>query len=189
MVSKARFVGRTRRRGDIRFPHNEEAMEPSEVVTYRLSPEEMERLMKGDKATMGAAPKTKKDLTKEVYLKLVKQGKLDSHIRKEYGLSSWTQMKRMKENWGIAGGSGAAASKKRDAAPVERSLEQLMARMDKLTAEHAETKKQLNELQGMLTQLKQEVNIPNRQYISNGDEKSNNDKTIELMRTLLKELL
>ncbi|GEC93801.1 hypothetical protein [Brevibacillus brevis] len=162
-------------------------MEPSEVITYRLSPEEMERLVKGDKNTMGAATKSRKDLTKEVYLKLVKQGKIDSHIRKEYGLSSWTQLKRMKENWGILEASG--AGNKRDAAPVEVSLEEVMARMDELAAEHAETKKQLNELREMLTQLKQEMKLPNRQYIPNVDEKSNNDRTIELMRALLKELL
>ncbi|UED76084.1 hypothetical protein [Brevibacillus sp. DP1.3A] len=162
-------------------------MEPSEVITYRLSPEEMERLMKGDKTTMGAAPKTKKDLTKDVYLKLIKQGKLDSHIRKEYGLSSWTQLKRMKENWGIAGGSG--AEEKQVAVPVETSLEQVMARMDEMAAEHAETKKQLNGIGEILTQLTQKINSPNTQYIQNDGEKSNDQQVNELIRKLLKELL
>ncbi|XOS91835.1 hypothetical protein ACLMAB_26155 [Brevibacillus laterosporus] len=187
MVTRARFFGRGRRRGDIRFPHNEEDMLPGEVITYKLSPGEMTKLLEGDKNVMGSAAKSKKDLTKDVYLKLVKQGMIDSHIRRKYGISNWTQLKRMKDAWGISGDSESKTPPK-DKAPTGISPEQIMTRLDEMAAGQAEIKKQLNGIWEILTQLTKE-NKPNSQYIQNENEKSNDDDSIVLIRKLLKELL
>ncbi|MED1786170.1 hypothetical protein P4V47_01355 [Brevibacillus laterosporus] len=187
MVTRARFVGRGRSCGDIRFPHNEEDMFPGEVITYKLSPEEMKKLLEGDKNVMGAAAKSKKDLTKDVYLKLVKQGMIDSDIRRKYGISNWTQLKRMKNAWGISGDSESKTTPK-DKVLAGISPEQIMTRLDEMAAGQAEIKKQLNGILEILTQLTKE-NKPNSQYSQNENEKSNGDDSIVLIRKLLKELL
>ncbi|WP_419877691.1 hypothetical protein [Brevibacillus centrosporus] len=162
---------------------------PSEVITYKLSPVEMARLLEGDEGSMGAATKSKKDLTKDVYLKLVKQGMIDSHIRKEYGISNWTALKRMKDTWGIAVDGGASKGAEAPVVPAYVSLEQVMTKLIEVAAEQAETKKQLNGIHEILTQLMQKINSPVDQYIQNEREKSNDDKSVELIRALLKELL
>lgn len=166
-------------------------MEPGEVVTYQLTPEELEKYKKGDVKPMAAAAKklTKEDLTKEVYLKLVKQGKIDAHIRKEYGISNWTTLKRMKDAWGITGDGRASQTVTDSTLPAGVSLEQIMDKLNIIATEQAETKKQLNGICEILTQLTQKNNSPNDQYIQNRDEKSNNDQTVDLIRALLKELL
>ncbi|GED34015.1 hypothetical protein P9G84_22450 [Brevibacillus centrosporus] len=162
---------------------------PSEVITYKLSPVEMAKLLEGDKKSMGAATKSKRDLTKDVYLKLVKQGMIDSHIRKEYGISNWRALKRLKDAWGIAGDSGASKGTKAPVVPAGVTLEQVMTKLNEVAAEQAETKKQLNGIHEILTQLTQKINSPVDQYIQNGEEKSNSDNSAELIRALLKELL
>ncbi|HZG82042.1 MAG TPA: hypothetical protein VEZ13_14830, partial [Brevibacillus sp.] len=127
--------------------------------------------------------------TKEVYLKLVKQGKIDAHIRKEYGISNWTTLKRMKDAWGITGDGRASQTVKDSASPAGVSLEQIMDKLNFIAAEQAETKKQLNGICEILTQLTQKNNSPMDQYIQNYNEKSKDDKSYELIRQLLKELL
>ncbi|QQE75703.1 hypothetical protein KDJ56_07130 [Brevibacillus composti] len=199
MVTKARFFGRTSRRGDIRFPSNEVDMQPGEVITYQLTHEELEKYKKGDVKQMTAVSKTKNeqrekrltktDLTKEVYLKLVKQGMIDAHIRREYGISSWTTLKRMKDAWGITSDSGASKTVKAPVVPSGISMEQIMTKLNEIAADQAETKKQLNEIRELLIQLPKEIQTPNCQYIQKEDEESNKDQTYELIRKLLKKLL
>lgn len=166
-------------------------MQPGEVITYQLTPEELEEFKKGDPKQMKAAAKrlTKADLTKEVYLKLVKQGMIDAHIRKEYGISNWTTLKRMKDAWGITGNGETNQAAISSTPPTGITTEQLMNKLGEMAADQAETKKQLNEIRELLTQLSKEIKTPNRQYIQKEDEESNKDHTDELIRKLLKELL
>ncbi len=185
MVTKARFLGRRKRYGDIRFPHSEEDNLSGEVIFYKLSPEEIKKLLGGDENLKDAA-KNKKDLTKGVYLKLISQGKNDAHIRKEYGISSWTALKRMKDAWGVTGES---ISTENDDAPTTVTFEKIISQLDELAAGQAEIKKQLSGIGEILTQLTKENHLPNSQFSQNLAEQSNTDQTVELIRALLKELL
>ncbi|MEJ8546613.1 hypothetical protein [Brevibacillus borstelensis] len=172
-------------------------MQPGEVVTYQLPPEELKKYKEGDGKQMGAVVKikgdqqkqklTKADLTKAVYLKLVKEGMLDAQIRKQYNISSWTILKRLKDSWGIT----TDPQKKTKTNPVEPNVsnEQVLNQLNQLAEEQVETKKQLNEIRELLIQLSKEIKTPNCEYIQKEDEESNKDRTVELIRKLLKELL
>lgn len=164
-------------------------MQPGEVITYRLSPEELEIYRKGDDKGMSNAVTTKRqpqkltksDLTKDIYRKLVNQGMSDRQIREKYNIGSWATLQKIKDTWGVA------PDEKVEANPASSGqtelAERILVQISKMAVEQEETKKQLNEIREILTQLTRKINSPGDQYTRF------NDESYELIRKLLKKLL
>ncbi|QZT34002.1 hypothetical protein HUR95_00750 [Caldalkalibacillus thermarum TA2.A1] len=73
----------------------------SEVKTYKLSPEELEKYRKGTvKTEMEKAEK--QELTKEKYLELKQQGKKDKEIAEQHGMSQ-SKLSMIKRKWDLGG--------------------------------------------------------------------------------------
>lgn len=112
-----------RQAGYPRFPHDVDGSPPGEVVTYKLSTEELAeynrknpRVAKITKAPpqykIGSTPKVKEGenvmdqaegLTKEKYLEFKKQGLADSKIREKFQGVHTVKLTKLKREWGLAG--------------------------------------------------------------------------------------